>query len=254
MIAKAGLAILGEQMIAKAGLMFGDPLREALARAAELCRGVDPPNWPNDVSASQMCELIAETGWSLTYVPRAEVIRDLLDAEPADRDRVVLDHAKDITADCRACLGEVTQTEMSHLVDALGQALDALDADLMVPAQATAASVVGDVIYRNLGLTFAAAVKELDEDPGEMPMPYFRFWLVVSTIPRALSRFRCDDGDEIPDRFNRHAAAHTVDPRQYTKVNAVAALMLATGLVRQVADEIQAAENEGRDEVEVEVR
>lgn len=37
----------------------------------------------------------------------------------------------------------------------------------------------------------SALLTELDEDPREMPMPSFRFWLVASTIPRALSRYYC---------------------------------------------------------------
>lgn len=39
-------------------------------------------------------------------------------------------------------------------------------------------------------------------------------------------------GDEIPDRFNRHACAHAVSVRQYTKSNAAQAVMLVSSLLR----------------------
>jgi hypothetical protein len=67
-------------------------------------------------------------------------------------------------------------------------------------------------------------------------MPDFRFWLVAFTIPKALSRFFPNDGDPVPTRFNCQAAAHTVDPVQFTSLNALIGLMLATGLVVEVAE------------------
>ncbi len=225
-----------QQQLAKT---FGDSLAETLARAAVLRRPINPPNWPDDVSQSEVRKLIGETGWSLTYVPRAEIISTLLNAETGARGEVLLAHAEEITADCRACLGGVTQSEVSHLVNALRQALDALDAGFLIPAQATLGPVLSEVINKTWGLSFAAAAKKLEEDPGLMPMPDFWFWLIASTIPRALGGFHCENGDEVPDRFNRHAIAHTVDPRQYTKLNTLAGLLLVTGLVRHIADDVE---------------
>jgi hypothetical protein len=127
------------------------------------------------------------------------------------------------------------------LVEAVRQALDAFAAGLVVPAQTAVAAVLSDVIGRYYGLTFAVAAREMDEDPGEMPMPYFRFWLVMSLVPRALSQFYCDRGDEVPDTFNRHASAHTVDPGQHTELNALVGLMLAVGLVKEIATDMTEA-------------
>ncbi len=54
------------------------------------------------------------------------------------------------------------------------------------------------------------------------------------------------------DRRSVHAAAaHTVDPRQYTKLNAIAG-MLETGLVRQIADEIETAKEKAEHDVNAE--
>jgi hypothetical protein len=201
---------------------------------------LDPPNWPEGAAWTDMCDLITDTGWSLIHVPRPQVITALLKAAPADRDDVLLSYAAEVVVDCRSALGAVDMSAVSHLVDALEQALDAFEAGLAIPAQAAAASVLTDVINRVLGLTFPAAVKQLNEDPDEVPMAYARFWLVASTIPRALTRFHCQTGDEVPDHFNRHAVAHTVDRRQYTKLNALVGLMLATGLVREVTEDVEA--------------
>ncbi len=221
----------------KAATAMPPGLSELLARRAELWREIDPPNWPDQVSWSDMYGLVSETGWSLVHVPRPTVIIELVEAEPADRPSILLAHAEEVVADCRACLKEVSGDGTAHLVIALDQALDAFEAHLPIPAQTTVASVLADVVNRVLGLSFAAAAKELDENPDKVPMPYLRFWLVASTIPAALTRFNSGSGDEVPDCFNRHAVAHTVDPRQYTKLNALVGLMLTTGLVREIDDE-----------------
>jgi hypothetical protein len=213
-------------------------LGDLLDRTAEIWHEIDPPNWPEGASWSEMRELIAATGWSLTHVPRSEVIVSLLEAEPAERESVLLAHSEDVIQDCRSALRDLAEGRADHLADALAQALDAFDAGLHIPAQTTAASVLADIVNRVLGLSFAAALRGLAEDPDEMPVPYFRFWLIASTVPLALSQFRHAAGDEIPASFNRHAVAHTVDPRQYTKLNALIGLMLVTGLVCEIGSDL----------------
>lgn len=208
-------------------------------RVLERWQEFDPPNWPAEVAWDDMRDLTIDTGWSLIHVPRAQIILELLSADPADRSTVLLSHAIEVVADCRTCLQEMNAGEHNHLVGAVDQALDAFDAGLLIPAQATVASVLTDVINRVFGLTLAAAIREWDKDPEDMPMLYLRFWLIASTIPRALSKYHCNAGDEVPEQFNRHAVAHTVDPRQYTKLNALVGLMLATGLIRELVDGCQ---------------
>jgi hypothetical protein len=213
-------------------------LTDLFARTAEQWREIHPSNWPDELSWSAMRSLIADTGWSLVYVPRAAVISALAEATPSDRPSTLMLHSNEVIADCRDCLGEIESTGATHLVIALVQALDAFEAGLYIPALATAGSVLADVVNRVLGLSFSAAVKQLTEDPDSVSMPFDRFWLIASTIPAALARFHFHAGDQVPDRFNRHAVAHTVDPRQYTELNALVALMLTTGLVREISDDL----------------
>ncbi|HSH58366.1 MAG TPA: hypothetical protein VK988_01755, partial [Acidimicrobiales bacterium] len=224
---------------------FRQQTAETLRSIRDALELINPPNWPEDIDWSDIWDVVAGTGWSLTYVPRSAVVKEIVTSDPDHREQVLLACAEDISADCRACLREVTVPQLAHLVRAVEQALDAFDRDLPIPAQATVASVLADVISRTFGLTFAAAAKALAGDPSEKPLPHFRFWLIASTIPRALGRFRCETGDEVPDRFNRHAAAHTVDPRQYTTLNALVGLMLVTGLVRQIAYDLDDAARGG---------
>lgn len=239
----SSMALPALQHIAEQYRHLASSMDVALRRSVELWRDVRPPNWPDDAALSDVVELVRETGWSLTYVPRSEVITQLLQAQPDDRPKVLIAHAEDVVADCRECLAQLTDKETTYLVDALCQALDAFEAGLMVPAQAAVVSVLGDVINRASGLTFSAAARRWAQDPEDVPMPQLRFWLITCTVPRALDNFNCHNGDPVPDRFNRHASVHTVDPRQFTRLNALVALLLAVGLVREFATDWPASDD-----------
>jgi len=47
----------------------------------------------------------------------------------------------------------------------------------------------------------------------------------------AYQTFWPSNGDKVPRNFARHASAHAVTPRQYSRTNAVIALMIVTSLL-----------------------
>ena len=49
--------------------------------------------------------------------------------------------------------------------------------------------------------------------------------IVIAGLWGAFGAYWPDNGDEIPTIFSRHTSAHGVSRRQYSKVNAVIALM-----------------------------
>ena len=59
----------------------------------------------------------------------------------------------------------------------------------------------------------------------------FREYLAVSPIWQVHQSFKVEQGDSIPEAFNRHASAHAVSPEQYTRVNAVQGLLFASTLL-----------------------
>jgi len=44
-------------------------------------------------------------------------------------------------------------------------------------------------------------------------------------------------GDPVPTRYNRHATAHATGAIQVTKLNAIAAILLATSLLRELYEQ-----------------
>ena len=135
--------------------------REIFAGAADLARAAKgirerafPPNWSefSDDEIKSILALMEETGWSLVWVPRAEVIRALLDADAGGREEVLVNSAQDIVIDLDAALAEVNHTQLVELRDALAQAIGAFRAGFPGPAQSYAAAVFTTTMHVPLGL------------------------------------------------------------------------------------------------------
>jgi hypothetical protein len=135
--------------------------REILAGSADLARATKglrerafPPNWSefSDDEIKAILALMEETGWSLVWVPRAEIIRALLDADAGDREQVLVNSADDIVTDLDAALVEVSHTQLIELRDALAQAIGAFRAGFAGPAQSHAAAVFTTTMHVPLGL------------------------------------------------------------------------------------------------------
>jgi hypothetical protein len=232
--------------------------REILASAAELARAARelrerafPPNWSafSGEEIDAILKLMDETGWSLVWVPRAEVIRQLLDAEDGDRPAVLVNSDEEIVADLDAALEAVRHTQLVELRDALSQAVGAYRAGFPGPAQSHAAAVFTTTMHVHLELkNFRAAREEFEmRDPMDVELMLFKLAAIYKTAARAIATYWGDDQEPIPTSFNRHASAHRVSEVQYTKVNALAALLLATSLLRELEPllQLQVPENSG---------
>lgn len=104
------------------GLMAAAPdLNAALRLVADKM----PPNWRGHTNWELMFQVIQDEGIPLTWVPRPEIIAELLAA--ADRDariEVLRVRSGDVTQDCREALGQV---ERPDLAPTLSLAISALD-------------------------------------------------------------------------------------------------------------------------------
>jgi hypothetical protein len=62
----------------------------------------------------------------------------------------------------------------------------------------------------------------------------FKIAAIYKTAARAIATYWGDEEEPIPTSFNRHASTHRVSDVQHTRVNALAALLLATSLLREL--------------------
>lgn len=229
-------------------------LQEALARSLpridlaglrQAIRRGTPPNWHDLDDGVRLSDLlgITEAGLPTAWVPRAEVLAELIDVTEADRPVVFATRRIEIIEDCRTALKDVTSPELDDLVDILGEALTVAEEGRLAAAQALAACVF-DTILRHtikplrIAGYYPKAKAEITNRHENASMAELRWGLVHVAAIAALEKFDHPAGDPIPPSFNRHASAHAVSRVQYTPANAMIALALATSLIREAHQEI----------------
>jgi hypothetical protein len=207
-----------------------------------------PPNWrhlrPAEVDA--VIGVMARTGLGLVWVPRAEVVSEILQAADDEaRLAVLLGHEKNVLDDLEKALAEVMAVQLADGQRAVGEALQSYRAGQRWSAQALAAAVLTTLVEGQLGFRMnelRREFKSFDPMEGTGPLADLRLLaLIVAMANRVLSRF-LRPTDPIPATFNRHASLHAVSSTQYTLENALRALMLATSLLRELQEQSSAAE------------
>jgi hypothetical protein len=225
------------------GIDFG-AFRRALRRG-------QPPNWEDlgdGVKLSKLLE-ITDAGLPTAWVPRASVLKELIDADRADRPAVFGDRRSEVIEDCRTVLNDITSPELVDLAELLHEALDAAHDGRLAAAQALSASIFDTALRKTIpqqSARYYAKVKaEIVDRHENASIAEMRWGFVHVRAVVVLNDFWEFRGDTIPTTFNRHASAHAVGRVQYTPANAVVALALATSLVREahqtIVDEAEEA-------------
>lgn len=178
-------------------------------------------------------ELVMIDGIALYGVPRSETAERLIMAESAAARREILGRRwKTISADCRTALEGCTSSSMTGHVAFAEAALDALDVGNSYAAQALAASVLDTVVNGYFG---ARRKKLTPSKKNTTPDEYDEFtvreFIAFAPMWQAYQQFYPERGDRIPTVFNRHASVHGVSNRQYSRRNAVQALLFVCSLL-----------------------
>lgn len=196
-----------------------------------------PPNWSGTTDWLDAARFVKETGWAIVWVPRSEVVTALLEAQPDQRESVLLAHADMIVEDSLACLSEISHPDFKYIADCIGEIGQCISAGHHRSAQALAGSVLTELLQGILGhKQLAAARLEYTDGWEHKSINVLRFALITSTIPLALSQFDPQKGDPVPAHFNRHAGAHRASPIQFTRLNALVGLLLVTALTRELQE------------------
>lgn len=205
----------------------------------------DPANWRNQqLNRIDMLALMEE-GIPLVWTPSADVIRALLDAPTAAERRAVLEQlAETVVDDCREVLADVDRDDLKPEVGYLSDCLDSLGKRKYPGAQALASTVL-DTVLRAM----VRADASLQNNRG-----HFEFKVLAASLPKAtqdtvVGKFRAYClhtsihtayepyfGPPVHEAYNRHATAHGAGPTQITLANALAAVMLAIGLLRELEE------------------
>jgi hypothetical protein len=175
---------------------------------------------------------MVEHGLNIAWVPRGEVVRELLSApDVAARDAVLIARETELIEDVERALDAIELGELAGPVDALREAVAAFRDGHHRAAQALATVTLGTVIHDTFGEEhFASARRRFEAlDPRRVDFHEARSAAVLRCIARALQQTHVAGPG-----FNRHAAAHRPSADQYTRPNTIASLMLVAGLLCEV--------------------
>ncbi|MDL9944604.1 hypothetical protein QSJ19_03190 [Gordonia sp. ABSL11-1] len=189
-----------------------------------------PPNWKG-VKSGEMAKLeslLLDEGLALGWVPEAEILQKLFDAATKQERRRLLGRRwKTVMKSCRASVSTVAQTKYSGYRDFTLKAIDALEAGSPEAAQALAASLLDTMLRETLDVTDRTLVTAQRNrlDLNSLPL---RASIVFGGIWGSFTEFYTSRGDKVPQNFSRHASAHAVGGRQYSRINTVIAIMHVT--------------------------
>lgn len=232
------------------------PIREAVASMLDWSRLVEslidpaifervrdlvarrrPPNWSEIEDWRRGAAFVEESGWAIVWLPRSEVVSALIDAAPDDRESVLVSRSPTLVEDALECAKAIQHGDLQFIGECAAEIADSIREGRYRAGQALAASVLTELIQGILGHKRLAEVHtEYGQPWEEQSIRLLRFALITSTIPKALSNFYRDKGDQMQSSFNRHAVAHGASPVQFTELNALVGLLLVTALTRELQE------------------
>lgn len=193
-----------------------------------------PPNL-RDIDGIRLTEVKQVAfieGVPLYRVPRKETAEVLLQAENLEERQVVLARRwKGIADDCRDAVEACESEAVGRYKSKVLEALDALEAGFPSASQALASSILESLVWD----FFGKGRKRFTPGGNRKPEAYDELgaheFIAFAPIWQAFQRFDTSKGDPVPLTFSRHASVHTISDDQFTRVNALQGLMLASSLV-----------------------
>ena len=196
-----------------------------------------PDNWQKLTAEElqSLIEIMKETGWVLAWVPRQEIVSQLIELpNNSRRGKYMLSVSEEIIADIQDCLNAIEGEIYFPRNTAILQSIIAYESGAHWPAQSFAAVVISVILQEDLEyLKLSEARNDMSgKDALGSLLNMVGQIAVESTIAINLAQYF--PGDPMPEYFNRHATIHSLSNLQYTRLNALVAIMNATSLLRQV--------------------
>lgn len=191
-----------------------------------------PTNLRDVNRLDEVAAISVEEGIPLSWVPRCEIVINLLDAPDAStRLEILVERQAAILDDCTNALLPIDH-EWAH---ECREAADALRAGFRGPAQSHASNIIDSIVLDFHGRDGRQHVKDrASETLEDMSLHFFAENLSLRPLFLAYSPWFPDGGVPPPKHFARHATAHAVGHAGvFNSSSSLVAVMLAASLTVQ---------------------
>ncbi|WP_430478128.1 hypothetical protein ACQZM9_08190 [Streptomyces sp. P11-1] len=215
---------------------FREQWRDLFVSIGSLKNRVYPENLRDAAPRlKELKELLLEEGIPLMWVPGPKAVRALLDAPTAvERRRIIGRRWRGIVNDCEAVINTVDHPDLLEVRDFAFDCVAALRAAHTNPAQALAANLLDSLMHAHFEKADRVKLTSNRKSKAKFDLNDYdvRVALTFAPVWFAYAEYWTDKGDPIPRMFARHASAHGVSRTQYSRINAVYGLMLATSVMK----------------------
>lgn len=187
-----------------------------------------------DIGIARVRAIVVEEGLPLYMVPGPQTAALMLRAESETARRAILaDRCDEVVGDCREAVEAVEAVDLAGDRRMVLRAIAAFVDGHHENAQALAGSIIESLVWDHFGRDDKSRKRYIRGD--EFPEAYKELgaheFIALAPIWRAFKSFNRSKGDPVPSVFSRHGSAHTISEVQFTKVNAIQGLMLASSLL-----------------------
>ncbi|WP_103530548.1 hypothetical protein [Streptomyces sp. SM11] len=238
----SGLNALAQDVSRWANDYVREQLQGVFASIDSLADRIYPENMrESKPTLDQLEQLLLEEGIPLMWVPGPKVVRALLDApDAATRRDIIGERWQEIVGDCEAVASTVDHPDLLEARDFAIDCVAALRAGHAKPAQALAANLLDSLMSAHFKDDLKGKLTSHKKTPKFDLNGYgMRIAFTFAPVWRAHATFKASDRDTIPSFFVRHASVHGVSRVQYSRINAIYALMLATSVMRFLDIELE---------------
>ncbi|HEY0448216.1 hypothetical protein [Actinophytocola sp.] len=213
-----------------------------VSKLPDVSTRIFPVNWVGvqGVRLSVVLPIVMDEGIPLMWVPRASILQALVAARDARARRSILGRRwKDVATDCEQVLTEIVHDRFASDVILGRQAVASLQGGYAAASQALSANLLDSVLRKHLNASLRKQVTN-HKNGNRLDIDSFsaRLGLTMAPVWRGYAEYWLDKGDRVPYSFTRHASAHAVSKRQYSRINAVVAIMLISSVLKLLDEQV----------------